>query len=109
MMNNISITAFTNLAETPNDITRGDRNKFLEFYTNGQPNTIYVPMADFLAWKGVKVKSSTNKDAPVSSKSWTLAYREIATTRYNNDSKMIIKKSVNEFLLFDLDLRLIGS
>jgi len=102
----ISPTQVTSIAPTTLDIPKGDRAAFLDFYTDGNPDTIYVPVADFLAWKGVYVKSEDRPDAPVAAKSWSLAFREIATNGYNSGGKLRVKRSVSGDLLFDLDFLL---
>lgn len=107
-MNQLTVTQVSSLAATTKDVCKNDKDAFLIFYTNGQPEKIFVPMADFLEWKGVSVKTTENPSGPVSARAWTILYREIATSRYNNDSEMFLKKSVSDALLFDLDFLIEG-
>jgi len=105
-MNQLTVTQLSNQAVSPKDVNKSDATAFLNFYTNGKPDTVYVPVADFLAWKRIKVRSSENPHA-MPARDWTYAYREVATEQYNEDNEMFVKKSVNGALLFDLDFLLV--
>ena len=82
------------------NINPDDFNSFLNFYTNGRPDTIFVPVIAFLEWKGVFVKCEKHPYA-LPAKQWTFVYREIASRKYDEDAEMVIKREANNFLLFD--------
>ena len=105
-MGELSTTQISNMALKPQDINKNDREAFLYHYTNGRPNTIYVPVTDFLGWKGVKIKSPEHEYA-MPAKAWTFAYRTVAAEKYEPDKGgAFIKKSESNVLLFDLDFLL---
>lgn len=81
----------------PNDVL-----SFLNFYTDGRPNKIFVPVIAFLEWKGIKVKSDANPYA-LPPKQWTFVYRELAAKKFNEDAEMVIKREANNYLLFDIE------
>ena len=83
------------------DVDPADRDAFIHFYTGGQPERMYVPMLDFLRWKRIKIKDKNN-DNGAAAKEWTLAYRSLAVELYDSE-EILIKKSANDFLLFDVD------
>ena len=87
------------------DVKSGDRSDFINFYTNGEPDRVYVMMASFLDWKDVKIKSK-DKTAALAGKAWTLEYRGIAAELYQENDDAIIKRDAYGFLLFDLDFLL---
>jgi len=98
----ITPTALSAKAPKTSEIIGNDKESFVNFYTNNRPDKMFVPVADFLAWKGIKVRSGTNQIA-LSSRVWTLIYREIAAGDYGVESELVIKKSANSSLLFDVD------
>ena len=92
----------TQKALTPRSVTANDKDSFLHFYTDGRPDTVFVPVADFLAWKSINVRSDIYPHK-IPAKDWTFAYRNVAVSKYNEDgAAMHIKKSINGVLLFDL-------
>ena len=98
----IKPSALSAQAQRTADIVGKDKDAFINFYTNNRPDKMFVPVADFLAWKGIKVKSDLTPIA-LSSRVWTLIYRDIAASEYGTDDDMVIKKSANSSLLFDVD------
>jgi len=103
MGNQISpVTEMMKQALSPKDVVKTDREAFLRFYTGGFPDKIFVPVADFLAWKGVHVKSEDFPSA-LHARQWTFAFRDLAAGPYKDGDEMFIKRATNESLLIDLD------
>ena len=96
MSTDITSIEISRMAQTKSSIDKEDRIAFINFYTNGQPENVYVPMTAFLEWKKIRIKRKGNQHL-VTSKSWTLAYRDIAAELYREDDELVIKKEANGY------------
>ena len=100
------------------DIKGDEFMDFRNFYTSGDPERMFVPVSDYIEWKGLRVKSELNPDA-FAQREWTYAYREVAANlaaASDYDKKIpdipggksimvdesVVKKNSLGFLLFDL-------
>jgi hypothetical protein len=87
---------------TVREVESTDKQSFVNFYNDGQPDRVYTPMADFLAWKKIQVKSEAFEYA-LPAKHWTHSYRTLAGQYFSEDDLAPYKKSVSGILLFDVD------
>ena len=97
----VATISFTRSAAKVCDIDKNDINSFIQFWNNGELDTIFVTAADFLSWKGVNVRSPDHPRA-WAAKDWSYSYREIAAKEYEDVCELVMKKSAMGFLLFDV-------
>jgi hypothetical protein len=116
MNNQLSPIELTRSAARLTDKKRRTITEFREFWTNGNADCLFVPVADYLAWKGIRVRCETYPYA-FAAKDWTFAYRAIAAANYvHNDGAPLseeamagdtenpfVKVSTAKYLLFDAD------
>ena len=103
MNKSLSKIAITKTAATIRDIEDKDIGSFRNFWTEGRADTLFVPIADFLAWKGRVVRNQETNPDGISQKLWTHAFRAIAGEKHSEDTSIVVKKTVTGILLFDAD------
>lgn len=101
-------TELTKMSPTINSVNPNDRDACVNFWTNGRPDCIYMPMIDFLRWKNIKIKSD-DSEGLITARAWTIAYRQVAADNQvsTEDQELFIKKSAANYLLFDIDFLLV--